>query len=690
MPHRRNPSPIPEVTWDSGLKEMNETWKGAIACLGVAIFFVMTIGIIYWQVVDQPNKNWILKGSFSGLIWERRTHSLIIQTLTEDKTFVEIDVGNFPDLEVPFVKNLCWLNKTDFCYTWDATAAFKISFDSSLSNNAECYSITWTPLYCHVTLKDCFSMVNTSWYGGASVTAQHWPLNNVNIESQPFIISDLKNNPTGYGSVLERYFLGSTGVAVIIAPDVPVHISIDSNKHFCLQTSSNTQLTPLQYTVCVSENIKTVHQEVRNQFSEHPSVLPSTEILWLPFWKFLGTADSAAKLERLLRSFFNKLKRHTLGEGVIDLNEHSTMLLSSTDHMSYARRKKRTSRQTMDFSLIKHLKISVTLSPYTSVDVQQFHSSLKERRENYWLGLSSVSKGYTAPLLTKWKGKFSVKLDVTNNAAVNWYIDKVATLQRQLGFEYVTFEGGEGNIFMEQALHPPKVLEGDNYAELFAAVVSRFGNTTIITAGTRSNHLPLFIRMTPCASDWSYAGLKGIIPSVLHYSLLGYNFFIPDAIGGSLMQELVTDEELFVRWLQIVTFLPVISFSTPPWVCDDWVLNLTRLYIQKHQDFVVPLIIKYAEEWASLGNPIFRPLWWINPNDPVSFTIDDEFLIGNEILVAPITEKGKLQRDIFLPGNDYKWMDTNTARVFDGGTLLKDYPVSLNEVAVFQKKAAEH
>lgn len=47
----------------------------------------------------------------------------------------------------------------------------------------------------------------------------------------------------------------------------------------------------------------------------------------------------------------------------------------------------------------------------------------------------------------------------------------------------------------------------------------------------RSSYLPFFIQMSPLQSDWSYSGLKGIIPSVLHYSLLGYNFFIPDAIG---------------------------------------------------------------------------------------------------------------------------------------------------------------
>lgn len=157
MPHARarNPSPIPEVTWDTGHKEMNETWKGAVACLGVAVFFVMTIGIIYWQVVDQPNKNWILKGSFSGLVWERRAQSLVVQTLTEDKTFVQIDLGHAGGSEpdVPFVRNLCWLNKTEFCYTWDSVADVRISLDAGDEAGTECYTVTWTPVHCHVGLK---------------------------------------------------------------------------------------------------------------------------------------------------------------------------------------------------------------------------------------------------------------------------------------------------------------------------------------------------------------------------------------------------------------------------------------------------------------------------------------------------------------------------------------------------------
>ncbi|ROL51963.1 Transposable element Tcb2 transposase [Anabarilius grahami] len=77
-------------------------------------------------------------------------------TLTEDKTFAEIDVENVgnTDIEVPFVRNMCWLNKTEFCYTWDSVAEVKISLESEEDSDTECYSVTWTPIHCHVDLKD--------------------------------------------------------------------------------------------------------------------------------------------------------------------------------------------------------------------------------------------------------------------------------------------------------------------------------------------------------------------------------------------------------------------------------------------------------------------------------------------------------------------------------------------------------
>ncbi|XP_005471072.1 SITS-binding protein isoform X1 [Oreochromis niloticus] len=693
MPHarNRNPSPIPEVTWDTGLKEMNETWKGAIACLGVAVFFVMTIGIIYWQVVDQPNKNWILRGTFSGLIWERKTHSLLIQTLTEDKTYVEIDVGNVgnPDIEIPFVRNLCWLNKTEFCYTWDSVAEVKISLEVNEDTETECYSMTWAPVHCHVELKDCFSMANISWYGGASVRGQTWPINDQNATMQPFVVSDLKDNPSGFGSALERYFLGSSGVTVLVSPDIPLQLGLDSRQQFCLQSLPSMERLPLQYTVCVAHNVKAAHQEAVQQLSEHSRELPNMKALRLPFWKLLAKVDSGPKVEREMRTFSNRLKRHQLGEGVINLNEHSTTLISDMDH-DYLNSRKRgmSKRLTRDLPLVKLLNISITMSPFLGVDTTQFHTSLIDGTEAYWLSLPSAPQGQLIPVMSQWRGKFCVKLNITNPGAVSWFLDRVGALQAHLGMEYIMLEGGEGNLFEEQALRPPQALGGDKYISLLADLATRIGDSTIMTAGTRSSYKPLFVRMTPLQSDWSPMGLKAIIPNLLHHTLLGYNFLIPDAVGGSLSGDLVTDEELFIRWLEIAAFLPVMSFHTPPWIFGEGqVLNLTRNYLTRHQRDVAPLIEKYAEEWQVTGNPIYRPMWWLNPTDSMTFTINDQFLIGDEVLVAPVVEKGAVQRDIYLPDGGFQWQDNQNARVFDGGTFLHDYPVPLTEVAVFLRRS---
>ncbi|KAG9333490.1 hypothetical protein JZ751_011498 [Albula glossodonta] len=430
---------------------------------------------------------------------------------------------------------------------------------------------------------------------------------------------------------------GIGGVAVQVDPDVPLQVGIDSRTQFCLRVAPGLDLQPLRYTACVGRDLKAVHQEMGHQLHSHKRVLPNLNILRLPFWKFLAKVDSGAKVERELRTFSNRLRRHQLGEG---------------DHEFVSGRRRTSKRQTKALPLVKLLNTSITLSPYLSIDSRQFQMSLQDGTEAYWLSVPTAPHGRLVPVLMQWKGNFCVKLNITNPAAVNWFLDKVGGLQAHLEMEYVTLEGGEGNPFEEQALRLPRAVAGDRYIGLLAG----------------------FQRCSP-------------IHSHDPITLLGYSFFIPDAVGGSLTNEFVTDEELFIRWLEIVSFLPVITFQTPPWVCgEDRVLNLTRFYISKHQEFVVPLIVKYASEWLADGSPIYRPLWWISPDDPITYTIDDEFLIGDEVLVAPVTEQGAVQRDIYLPGSDFQWQDTSNAQVFDGGTLLENYPVGLEEVAVFTRR----
>ncbi|NWY53214.1 SP15 protein, partial [Chionis minor] len=681
MPLSRPTGQIPEATWTLGFREMTEPWKGALGCLGVAVFFAMTIGIISWQALEQSPEEWVLRGRAGGVLWERRRGALLLRTLPAGRTVAVIVVGGVPAAEPPPPRDRCWQDGGEFCYAWEEDAELRLSLEPPPAPATECYSVRWTPLRPDVVLKNCFSMANVSWYGGASVRAQRWPLNGAESPAQPFVTGDFSKNPAGYGPVLERYFLGSTGVTVTVAPDVPLFLSLESNRHFCLESPAGRAAVPLGYLLCPSSRLPPraspayLGCKPARLFPPHRS----------PVWWYRGPEGSAAKIKRGLRSLAKRLKRHRLQEGVLALGERCTAVLAAAvrpDHMPSERRRRQDTTRAWDPSLVAPLRLSVTLSPYTSIASPLFLRSLRDgEAAGYWLSLQPP-----VPLLTTWKGRLCARLNVTSEAARGWYLARARRLRQALGAAYMVFEGAGGDAFPQQAVPPPAELAGDRYTGALAAALVTLGNATVISAGARSSHLPLFVQMSALHSDWSHAGLKGVIPSVLHYSLLGYNFFIPDAVGGSLGSDTPGDPELYVRWLQIVTFLPVMAFGTPPWLCcDAWVLNLTRQCIERHRDFVVPLIVKYSEEWLRLGHPIFRPAWWLSPTDPTAFTIEDEFLIGDEVLVAPITEKGQTWRDIYLPGEGHLWMDTNTAHVFDGGTILRNYSASLAEVPVFVK-----
>uniref|UniRef100_U3KB16 Glycosyl hydrolase family 31 C-terminal domain-containing protein n=1 Tax=Ficedula albicollis TaxID=59894 RepID=U3KB16_FICAL len=659
MPLSRHTGQIPESTWTLGLREMTEPWKGAVGCFGVAVFFAMTIGIISWQALEQPPEQWVLRGRDAGMLWERGRGALLLRAV--------------PATEPPPPRDRCWHDGGQFCYSWEEDAELRLSLEPPAAPGTECYGVRWTPLRPDVTLKDCFSMTNVSWYGGPSLRAQRWPLNGAESPAQPLVSGDLSTNPDGFGPVLERYFLGSTGVTVTVAPDVSLLLSLESQRQFCLETPAG-RAEPLQYQLCVSADVAAAHRHTTPPMRNFPPCRS-------PIWRYHGPEGSAAKIRRGLRSLVRRLKRHRLREGVVALGERGTAVLAAADLVPRERRRRQAP------ALVEPLELSITLSPYASVTSPLFLRSLRGgEAAGYWLSRQPRPGGSSIPLLTTWKGQLCARLNVTSEAALGWYLARAQHLRQALGATYVAFEGVEGNSFLEQDVPAPAELESDGYTEVLAVALATLGNGTIVSAGTRSSYLPLFVQMSPLRSDWSHAGLKGLIPSVLHYSLLGYSFFIPDAVGGSVAGATPGDPELFVRWLQIVTFLPVMAFGTPPWLCcDTWVLNLTRQCIQRHRDFVVPLLLKYSEEWQSLGYPIFRPAWWLSPTDPVAFTIEDEFLIGDEVLVAPIIEKGQTWRDIYLPGEGHLWLDTNSARVFDGGTTLRNYSASLAEVPVFVK-----
>ena len=181
----------------------------------------------------------------------------------------------------------------------------------------------------------------------------------------------------------------------------------------------------------------------------------------------------------------------------------------------------------------------------------------------------------------------------------------------------------------------------------------------------------------------SWGGLAPQITIMLNSGLSGLGYMSHDVGGFAIDPAAPYDPELYVRWLQLGTFSPVLrthSQSTAePYCYPD------------QQDIILPLIkeryrwLPYnytlAYENASQGLPLVRPLNFYTPGTPRYDDINDEYLWGRDILVAPVLTQGATERRVIFP--DGEWLDiTAPDNIHYGGDTII-YPAPLNVLPLF-------
>ncbi|MFO1459816.1 MAG: glycoside hydrolase family 31 protein [Verrucomicrobiota bacterium] len=170
------------------------------------------------------------------------------------------------------------------------------------------------------------------------------------------------------------------------------------------------------------------------------------------------------------------------------------------------------------------------------------------------------------------------------------------------------------------------------------------------------------------SSNWDH--LNDAVQMLLNLSLSGVPFCGGD-VGGFLES---TTPELFVRWLQFATFTPFFrnhtnlgTIAQEPWALGTEVEEISRRFLQLRYQLLPYLYGRFAEA-RDHGTPIMRPLLWHYQNDPVAVTCGDQFLLGRDLLVAPILRQGARARSVYLP-NDV-WYDFWTGERHVGGAHI--------------------
>jgi len=182
------------------------------------------------------------------------------------------------------------------------------------------------------------------------------------------------------------------------------------------------------------------------------------------------------------------------------------------------------------------------------------------------------------------------------------------------------------------------------------------------------------------ASTWEH--LRLTLPMVLGLGLSGLAFTGPD-VGGFSGD---ADPELLVRWTQLGAFLPLFRNHTAhgtrdqePWAHGEPYLSANRSAIEWRYR-LLPYLYTAMWQCAQRGHPMARPLLWAFPQDQRCYELEDQFLCGDALLVAPVGYPGATSRRVYLPGGE--WFDFWADTLHHGPQEL-DVPAPLDRLPLF-------
>lgn len=168
----------------------------------------------------------------------------------------------------------------------------------------------------------------------------------------------------------------------------------------------------------------------------------------------------------------------------------------------------------------------------------------------------------------------------------------------------------------------------------------------------------------------SWGGLEPQIRLMLSSGLSGLAYMSSDLGGFAVDSKQPTDPELYVRWLEMGAFTPMMrthAQTKPEPYHYPRYESISRDYIKMRYRWL-PYNYTLAYENATRGLPLARPLNFVGDNPESVFAeIDDEYLWGDEVLVAPVITKGARSRKVTFPAGEWiSWQ--NPSLRYKGGT----------------------
>ncbi len=299
--------------------------------------------------------------------------------------------------------------------------------------------------------------------------------------------------------------------------------------------------------------------------------------------------------------------------------------------------------------------------------------------------------------VTTWVGDAGM-LDVSNPKTREWLAERYKSLTRD------GIEGWWGDLG-DLEVHPLTIrhhngetasqyhnVYGNEWSKIIYDMLREYyperRPVLLMRGGTAGlQRYSVFPWTTDVARSWE--GMQPQVKLMLNSGLSGLGYMSSDIGGFAVDPQHPVDPELYVRWLQMGAFTPVLrthaQLKPEPYHYPQ-MENITSRYIRMRYEWL-PYNYTLAYENARYGYPMARPLNFRGDNPDKKYSeIEDEYLWGDNVLVAPVMKAGQKARQVTFPAGE--WVDWyNAARVYKGGKTAV-VPAPLSQMPLFVRRGA--
>ena len=296
-------------------------------------------------------------------------------------------------------------------------------------------------------------------------------------------------------------------------------------------------------------------------------------------------------------------------------------------------------------------KVMLWVCPYIRPDGQYFKELFLNEDEVVWLRSAANPR---FPAIMQWWDGFSAVTDLTSPHGRDWFKAQLDHLVEEYGVDGFKLDGGDAVHYTQgRMLNGAVAFDASATPNFQSQAFAEIGLDYPLNeyrATWKMGGQPLAQRLRDKEHTWE--DLQKLIPGIVNQGLMGYPFNCPDMIGGgeylSFRNLEEVDQALIVRAAQTHALMPMMQFSVAPWrVLSPDNLAICRRMAALHAEMSGE-ILALAREAAKTGEPIVRSLEYQYPHQGY-VDVDDQFMLGPDILVAPVVQRDALRRRVVFP-----------------------------------------